>query len=534
MNRRNLEGRLIINIVGGIIRQNDLHPIHQKVNWERIYRTSDYHKVASIIYLGTLGAYEDIPDKWKESFFNRYQQSLHYGEIYQAGENEILSLFTTKHISCVELTSPYLCGLYPVAGSCARSPLRLLIPDEEQYNRAKGFLIDNNFYTTTSWPEYGERMEVQDGLVVEIFRSLPFETTLYEKGIPKLIAGAYKDPDFPYTKQLSIEYNCVFSMAQVCYHYAEGQLTIRELLDHFLYYRHCQEEKMDERLVLSWYKRLGIDEIARDLIHIAYMWFDSLQNLPEKHAVDDLSIFDEVEDCILERKVPGNGSRQKQAVQMVQDIAKADERAKARKKRRDSLNKVKNGITRLFTPGAKTESAEEKTYLQVSPATGYVPLEMHDNLPVAKTPYFTLTFPLDWLGHVNVTTERMNEGYIGSKLPKEDRNPDNYRTVVSFVTGEGNEIPVIFIDMYNDPAHADMHRSRVSRSYHLGTLIHSIPDKTYNEYLIVHFPVPDYEGDDVELLDALRSELATVVKSLAPYKGLVESNEWQPSDEELV
>lgn len=520
-------------MVGGIIRQDDLHPMHRRLNWETIYRIADYNKVASIVYLGILGAYEDIPDKWKDSLFNRYQQSLRYAEIYQTGENEVLNIMGTNKIPCIQLSSPYLCELYKVSGTCGRAPVRLLVSEEEQYNKAKGCLVDHNFMTTTSWPGYGERMEVENGIVCEIFRALPFETPLYEREIPKLLAGAYKDPDFPSAKQLSIEYNCVFSMAQVCYHYARGQLTIRELLDHFLYQKHGREEKMDIRLVRSWYRRLGIDELADDLMHIAYMWFDSLQNLPEKRQVEDLSIYDEIEDCILERKVPRPGAKQRQAAKMAQDIARADERAKEQQKRKETLSRVKSRFTRLLS-GGKQDENEGAVFAQISPSVGYIPLVMQGTEPVAKTPYYSLTFPLDWLGHVSVTTERMNEGYVGSRFPKEKRNPDNYRSVISFVGSDGSEIPVIFIDMYSDPDHAAMHQSRISRSYNIGTLTHTAPGVEYTMYLIVHFPVPDYEGDDVELLDSLRSELSEVVKSLLPFKGLVESNDFVPTDEELV
>jgi hypothetical protein len=532
LNRRNFEGRLVVNMVGGIIRQDDLFPVRQKLNWESLYHLADYHKVASIIYLGILGAYEDIPDKWKDALFVRYQQSLHYIDACKKGENRVLNLFTVNQIPCIELSSPYLCELYPVAGSCGRPPIRLLIQDERDYNRAKGYLIDADFITTTSWPDFGERMEMENGIACEIFHTLPFESSLYEKELPKLIAGAYPDPDFPSVSQLSIEYNCVFSMARLCYHYAQGQLTIRELLDHFLYEKHCREEDIDLPLVESWYRRLGIESLALDLMHIAYMWFDSIQNLPEKRQVEDLAIYDEIEDSILEGRIPQEGAKQRQAVQLAQDIARADERARNRSRHRQSAEKVRSYFLHLI-PGS-TPRKDDGEKAQVAVHIGEVPIEMQGDTATAITPYYMLRIPPAWADHVKVMTERMNERYLGSSLPREKRNSDNYRTVISFISEEGDEIPVIYIDMYSDPKHAQAHLDRIDRSYPLGTLIHSVPGHRYTEYLIVYFPEPDYDGEDADLLDEFRWSLADIAQSLLPVKGAAQTNTWNPSDEELM
>ena len=80
MNQLMFEGRSLVGIVSSIIRQDDRRVALTRLDWERMYRLSDYHKVANIVYLGLLGYREAVPDKWRDRFFKRYQESLLFGE----------------------------------------------------------------------------------------------------------------------------------------------------------------------------------------------------------------------------------------------------------------------------------------------------------------------------------------------------------------------------------------------------------------------------------------------------------------------
>ena len=79
MNQLLFEGRSLVGIVSSIIRQDDRRISFSRLDWERVYRLADYHKVANIVYIGLLGYREAVPDKWRDRFFRRYHESLQYG-----------------------------------------------------------------------------------------------------------------------------------------------------------------------------------------------------------------------------------------------------------------------------------------------------------------------------------------------------------------------------------------------------------------------------------------------------------------------
>ena len=80
MNQLLFEGRTLVGIVASIVRQDALHVMFNRLDWERMFRLADYHRVANIVYLGVLGKGDALPDRWRDRFFGRYQETLLFEE----------------------------------------------------------------------------------------------------------------------------------------------------------------------------------------------------------------------------------------------------------------------------------------------------------------------------------------------------------------------------------------------------------------------------------------------------------------------
>ena len=79
MNRSVYEGKFLLNLVGGTLRQDDSFPVMRRMNWGRLYRIADYHELSSAVYLGMLSAGARVPALFGERFFARYQEAVRYG-----------------------------------------------------------------------------------------------------------------------------------------------------------------------------------------------------------------------------------------------------------------------------------------------------------------------------------------------------------------------------------------------------------------------------------------------------------------------
>lgn len=190
MNQLLFEGRSLVGIVSSIIRQDDLKVSYSRLDWERMFRLADYHKVASIVYLGVLGYREALPEKWQTRFFERYQESLLFGGSYHDSVKEVLTWLNTRKISCTLLASESVRDLYQIRETADTSPLQLLM-DEENYNLAKGYLIDMGYETDLVYEGCGERMQKTPGISIALYHRLPFRTAGYQKNMRRLLESAH-------------------------------------------------------------------------------------------------------------------------------------------------------------------------------------------------------------------------------------------------------------------------------------------------------------------------------------------------------
>lgn len=352
MNRTIFEGRYLINLTGAVIKQKDIPKRSMRMDWERLFHLADYHKIANIIYLGMLGASEQVPEKWGERFFERYQESLMYSSSYENSELEILTLLNMHKISATVLESSATRRLYRIPESASNSPLRLLL-SEKDYSLAKGFLIDIGYLTDHFYPKFGEHMRAGNGFMVEIYYKLPFITKNYQKCMTSLMERAYIDRTFNSMHTFSLESSFVFRMAEICYNYCENALTVRKLLDVFLFY-HQFKGKMNQNFIWTRFKEFKIDILVQCMIHIAATWFGTKADDILDLSIEDGEVYDSVESRILSNGVIGTemvpqANVLRNEIQKELDKEKREEEKELKKKKRSEFwHGVKQQILWIF------------------------------------------------------------------------------------------------------------------------------------------------------------------------------------------
>ncbi len=334
MNRSVYEGKFLLNLLGGTLRQDDSFPVVRRMNWGRLYRIADYHEISSAIYLGMLSAGARVPAIFGERFFKRYQEAVRYGEVYEASELEILDAFQALKVPAVILESAAVRRLYHLPETAANSPLRLYIP-EERYYLAKGYLIDLGYETDMFYKGFGEHMKRIGGFQIEIYHTLPFLTKTYKKAMKSLLDRAYADKNRPSLKVLSLESSYLFRLAEASYHFCSDNLRIRELLDLYLFYKLFYKD-MNHRFLDSRIKELGIPILSQSLLQIADMWFSSRKETLFPYPKDSISLYDDMEVRIL-----SNGTVGKDSITEAAKLRKAIQDAENREERAEKWRKWK-------------------------------------------------------------------------------------------------------------------------------------------------------------------------------------------------
>lgn len=325
MNQLLFEGRSLVGIVSSIIHQDDRHVSLSRLDWERMYRLSDYHKVANIVYLGLLGYRDVVPDRWRDHFFKRYQESLQFGEYCEESLAEVLTWLDMRKISCTILTSESVRGFYKIPEAAENSAVQIFL-EEENYYLAKGYLVDLGYETKETYIGFGECMKKVSGVSVILYRKLPFRTSGYAKGMAKLLESAQIREPYENIWMLPVESEVVYRMASAAYRYSTDELTLREVLELFLCHRAWREEIDDE----AFWKRLEefrIDTLSEKILEIAYMWFGEKTDTFLVTHRDDMIVYDIVEERLLTRGIV-NHENDEQALKLQSLINKEIEKEK--------------------------------------------------------------------------------------------------------------------------------------------------------------------------------------------------------------
>ncbi len=330
MERLIYEGRFLVNTVGGIMRQDDLRVMYGRVNWEKMFREADYHKIANIIYLASLGNGDKIPERWRERFFERYQKALRFGDVYREAQQEILMMMEMMNLPCFVISSCAVRELYPVPEMSACGLLKLLV-DEKSYVLAKGYMVDLGYETDYSYKGYGEHMKNSAGFDMEIYYKLPLRTRLYDKNMKLMLETAPFWGRYKYVRGFSLENQFVYMLASAAYAYVTDALLIRNVLDLYVFHR-MWKEKMNIESIEKRMEGFRVDELGKKILHIAYMWFGSKGEKASDGLPEDIKVYDILENRILSRGVLNNETDQ-QALKLERLVQREINREQFREKR---------------------------------------------------------------------------------------------------------------------------------------------------------------------------------------------------------
>ena len=344
MNRSVYEGKFLLNLVGGTLRQDESFPVMRNMNWARLYRIAEYHEITSAVYLGMLSVGARVPALFGERFFQRYQEAVHYGEIYEASELEILSVFQAFKVPAIILESAAVRRLYQLPEIAANSPLRVYIP-EESYYLAKGYLVDLGYITDEQYKGFGESMRRVAGFRVELYHTLPYLTKTYKNCMKGILNRAYPDKQNPALKVLSLESSYLFRIAEASYHFCSDSLRVRELLDLYLFYKLFNKD-MNRRFLDARIKELNIGLLSQTLLHMADMWFSSRNNSLFPYPKEDISLYDDMESRILSNGMVGRDSIS-EAIKLRKEIRNVEDQEERVEKWRKWKDKWKNRFKAL-------------------------------------------------------------------------------------------------------------------------------------------------------------------------------------------
>lgn len=320
------EERYLMTLLSSVMNQKAASPPLRRLNWDKMFRLSDYHHVAHAVYYGIIGLEGEIPQPIRQQFFDKYLESVFRTERLKAGEKEVKTLLERGKLNCFVLDYSDMVQSYPVEEMCCSGaieigihrkisfPLKKLLEEadfEEQryiegqghsYYRVPGFRVvsyDSNIFFSRRMRKFYRNM----------FHNLPLKKGCH------------------YVHQLSLEDSYMFHMCRLTDRYARGEISLDQIIDFWIFYKKNAE-------ALSWpyiyerLKALKIADFAEKLENLVIRWFGT------GASIEDMEVYEAMESYILTKGVEGRdiSSRLLPLIKTVADCYARNRRAEKFKK----------------------------------------------------------------------------------------------------------------------------------------------------------------------------------------------------------
>lgn len=237
----------------------------KQVNWHKIYRYVDHHNITSLLYYAILGTENELAEKQEEELYQKYRKELLLAEAYRQAEETIIWQLEQHNIHAISLLGTEEYDLYYKKEMGSINCLEFLIDPKEMKNVQS--LMEAMDY---------ERKE-DNGCIGLIYVRTPGIRVRFLKEIPvsgrpiqKILKKQMKT--MPYVQKLSVEKKYIYHVIDLMEQYLMGNITIRKILDFWLY-RNKFLEKVSKEEVTELLNKLGMRAWEQCLDALGRLWF---------------------------------------------------------------------------------------------------------------------------------------------------------------------------------------------------------------------------------------------------------------------
>lgn len=265
------EARYLLGIISSVINQTEMPRTVRNLRWEYVYRLADYHNVANVVYYGVLGLEKDISDKWKNKFYEKYQEVLLIQERFRSAEEVLMWQMEKNQIHAMFLKDSVLCRCYEPREIRSLKAVNLLV-EKEKSLAIHAFMKDMDYGLMENRRNKGL-----------IYYRIPRTTVMYQTDLGLNTKDMKKYFDFPiksvsrsqgkkYIHELTEDEFFVYFLSDLVYQYASGNIDICGMMDLWTYYKKYGEA-LDWIYIKKELKKINISTFSHHLLYLSYLWF---------------------------------------------------------------------------------------------------------------------------------------------------------------------------------------------------------------------------------------------------------------------
>lgn len=248
-----------------IIQQKPVQIVKKQVDWQKIYKYIDHHNVTSLVYYAVLGTEKEEAEKQDQELYKKFKKTLLLRKEYKQAEETIIWQLEQNRVHALLLSGTRECELYYKEDMGSIDGLEFLIHSSDfihvhplmesmDYERKEEKGIEGVIYTRTP------------GIQIRFLSEIPNANRRVEKIIKRQLKFR------PYVQVLNIEKKYIYDIYTLLEEYLMGTITIRKVLDFWLYYNRFQDKIMRQE-IRELLEKSGMLAWERCLSTLGDLWF---------------------------------------------------------------------------------------------------------------------------------------------------------------------------------------------------------------------------------------------------------------------
>lgn len=322
---KGFEERYLMILLSAVMNQKAPPEGLRQLDWEKMYRLSDYHHVAHAIYYGIMGINEEIPKSVRKRFFEKYLEAVHRKERLGNGEASVRAILEKRKIPCFIPSFHEMVKCYPVEEMCCRDSIE--IGTDKKYQSVIREILENADFEERQTEENGHLYYRVPGIKVFSYHRTLFFSRPMRKFYKRLLAGSPRAQGCKYIRVLSPDDEYLFLMCRLTDSYARGEISLSQIADFWAFYKKYGET-FNWPYIYEKLRKLKIAEFAEKLEYLVLRWFGS------GVGIEDAEVYDAMESYILTKGAEGReiSSKYLPLIQTVADCYERNRKAENIKK----------------------------------------------------------------------------------------------------------------------------------------------------------------------------------------------------------
>ncbi|WP_333650744.1 nucleotidyltransferase domain-containing protein [Lacrimispora sp.] len=290
------EERYLMTLLSSVMNQKEPPAPLRYLNWEKLFRIADYHRVAHVVYYGIMGLDEEIPQPVRQHFFDKYLESVHRIERLNSAERQIQTIFERREINCFFLNYSDIVKCYPIEEMCCRESVEIGLKRKDAL-AVKAFFREADFeekYTEV----HGELYYKIPGNRVLCFNQTMFFSKSMQRFYINLFRALPNKNGFNHIREMNPTEMYLFFICRLTDSYARGDISLNQIIDFWVFYK-TYGEIFTWPYIYEQLKKLKIAEFAEHLEYLILRW------LGTGVGIENMEIYDAMESYVFSKGSEG-------------------------------------------------------------------------------------------------------------------------------------------------------------------------------------------------------------------------------------